>query len=96
MQIMIRFTVFAEFLACFRGLLAEFFLSIPRLILVFFSLKCFDLMSEASSDLEEAVSSADEILKKVELAICEELDADLNVRSNHAYCVITSIYLIHL
>lgn len=42
-------------------------------------------MSEASSDLEEMVGNADEILKKVELAICEELDTDLNVSSNHAY-----------
>ncbi|NXK25092.1 STK31 kinase, partial [Arenaria interpres] len=41
-------------------------------------LKCFDLMSEASSHLEEVVGNADEILKKVELAICEELDTDLN------------------
>ncbi|KFO84783.1 Serine/threonine-protein kinase 31, partial [Buceros rhinoceros silvestris] len=42
-------------------------------------LKCFDLMSEASSDLEEVVGSADEILRKVELALCEELDTNLNV-----------------
>lgn len=63
---------------------------------VFLSLKCFDLMSEASSDSEELVGNADEILKKVELAICEELDTDLNVSSNHAYCVMTSICFIHL
>ncbi|KAM9023804.1 serine/threonine-protein kinase 31 isoform 3-T3 [Ara ararauna] len=44
-------------------------------------LKCFDLMSEASSELEEMVGKADEILKKVELAICEELDADLNFKN---------------
>lgn len=36
-------------------------------------------MSEASSELEEVVGKADEILKKVELAVCEELNADLNV-----------------
>ncbi|NXX46295.1 STK31 kinase, partial [Tricholaema leucomelas] len=42
------------------------------------NLKCFDMMSEASSDLEEGIGNADEILKKVELAICEELDNDLN------------------
>lgn len=59
----------------------------------FFSLKCFDLMSEASSGLEEMVGNADEILKKVELAICEELNTDLNVSSNHAYCVMTSVFL---
>ncbi|NXU51577.1 STK31 kinase, partial [Turnix velox] len=41
------------------------------------TLKCFDLMSEASSDLEEVVGDADEILKKVELAICQELHTDL-------------------
>lgn len=51
-------------------------------------------MSEASSDLEKVIGNADEILQKVELAICEELDADLNVSYNHAYCVMTSIYLI--
>jgi len=54
-------------------------------------LKCFDLTSEASSVLEEVVGNADEILRKFELAICEELDTDLNVSSNHAYCVMTSI-----
>lgn len=53
-------------------------------------------MSEASSDLEEVVGNLDEILKKVELAICEELDTDLHVSSSHAYCVMTSIYFIHL
>ncbi|KAM6281320.1 serine/threonine-protein kinase 31 [Porphyrio hochstetteri] len=41
-------------------------------------LKCFDLKSEASSGLEEMVGNADEILKKVELAVCEELNTDLN------------------
>nr|XP_021154727.1 serine/threonine-protein kinase 31 isoform X2 [Columba livia] len=55
-------------------------------------LKCFDLMSEASSDLEEAVSSADEILKKVELAICEELDADLNEHDEAEKRIIMSAY----
>ncbi|NXS99540.1 STK31 kinase, partial [Jacana jacana] len=63
-------------LICVRGdtdtaleVLADWFNSI---------LKCFDLMSESSSDLEEVVGNADEILKKVELAICEELNTDLN------------------
>ncbi|KAK2512871.1 Stk31, partial [Columba guinea] len=55
-------------------------------------LKCFDLMSEASSDLEEAVSSADEILKKVELAICEELDTDLNEHDEAEKRIIMSAY----
>ncbi|NXN14065.1 STK31 kinase, partial [Indicator maculatus] len=41
-------------------------------------LKCFDMMSEASSDLEEVIGNADEILKQVELAICDELDNNLN------------------
>lgn len=61
-------------------MLANALLPIARLI-VFPSPspKCFDLMSEASSELDEVVGKADEILKKVELAICEELDADLNV-----------------
>lgn len=54
-------------------------------------MKCFDLTSESSSDLE-VVGNADEILKKVELAFCEELDTNLNVSSNHAYCVMNSIY----
>ncbi|KFV75390.1 Serine/threonine-protein kinase 31, partial [Dryobates pubescens] len=58
-------------------------------------LKCFDMMSEASSDLEEAIGNADELLKNVELAICEELDNDLNVSSNHTYCAMTSMYFTH-
>ncbi|NWQ72987.1 STK31 kinase, partial [Columbina picui] len=55
-------------------------------------LKCFDLMSEASSDLEEAVSNADEILEQVELAICEELDADLNEYDEAEKKIIMSAY----
>ncbi|NXP12637.1 STK31 kinase, partial [Thinocorus orbignyianus] len=69
-------TVKMKKLICVRGdtdtameILADWFNSI---------LKCFDLMSEASSDLEEVIGNADEILKKVKLAICEELDTDLN------------------
>lgn len=54
------------------------------------------MMSEASSDLEEGIGNADEILKKVELAICEELENDLNVSSNHSYCAITRLYFIRL
>ncbi|NXH74441.1 STK31 kinase, partial [Hydrobates tethys] len=55
-------------------------------------LKCFDLMSEASSDLEEVVGNADEILKKVELAICEELDTDLNEHDEAEKGIIVSAY----
>ncbi|XP_009947770.1 PREDICTED: serine/threonine-protein kinase 31 [Leptosomus discolor] len=55
-------------------------------------LKCFDLMSEASSDLEEVVGNADEILKKVELAICEELNANLNEHDEAEKEIITSAY----
>ncbi|NWX07342.1 STK31 kinase, partial [Caloenas nicobarica] len=55
-------------------------------------LKCFDLMSEASSDLEEAVSNADEILKKVELAICEELDTDLNEHDEAEKRIVMNAY----
>ncbi|NWS56735.1 STK31 kinase, partial [Chunga burmeisteri] len=55
-------------------------------------LKCFDLMSEASSDLEEVVGNADEVLKKVELAICEELDTDLNDHDEAEKGIIMSAY----
>ncbi|KAM6101198.1 serine/threonine-protein kinase 31 isoform 2-T2 [Theristicus caerulescens] len=56
------------------------------------TLKCFDLMSEASSDLEEVAGNADEILKKVELAICEELDTDLNEHDEAEKGIIMSAY----
>ncbi|NXT46736.1 STK31 kinase, partial [Pluvianellus socialis] len=55
-------------------------------------LKCFDLMSEASSDLGEVIGNADEILKKVELAICEELDTDLNEPDEEERRIIMSAY----
>ncbi|KAM6412696.1 serine/threonine-protein kinase 31 [Pluvialis apricaria] len=55
-------------------------------------LKCFDLMSEASSDLEEVIGNADEILKKVELAVCEELDTDLNEPDEAEKGIIMSAY----
>ncbi|KFV54805.1 Serine/threonine-protein kinase 31, partial [Gavia stellata] len=55
-------------------------------------LKCFDLMSEASSDLEKVFGNADEILKKVELAICEELDTDLNEHDEAEKGIIMSAY----
>lgn len=48
-------------------------------------------MSEASSDLEEVVGNLDEILKKVELAICEELDTDLHVSSSIFYTSLISV-----
>ncbi|KAM9646771.1 serine/threonine-protein kinase 31 isoform 1-T1 [Morphnus guianensis] len=54
--------------------------------------KCFDLMSEASSDLEEVVGNLDEILKKVELAICEELDTDLHEYDETEKGIIMSAY----
>ncbi|KFQ98249.1 Serine/threonine-protein kinase 31, partial [Nipponia nippon] len=56
------------------------------------TLKCFDLMSEASSDLEEVAGNADEILKKVELAICEELGTDLNEHDEAEKGIIMSAY----
>ncbi|XP_010575957.1 PREDICTED: serine/threonine-protein kinase 31 [Haliaeetus leucocephalus] len=54
--------------------------------------KGFDLMSEASSDLEEVVGNLDEILKKVELAICEELDTDLHEYDETEKGIIMSAY----
>ncbi|KFP01179.1 Serine/threonine-protein kinase 31, partial [Calypte anna] len=56
------------------------------------TLKCFDLMSESSSDLEEVVGSADEILQKVELAICEELDTDLKEHDEADKGIIMNVY----
>ncbi|KAM6314845.1 serine/threonine-protein kinase 31 [Aegotheles albertisi] len=56
------------------------------------ALKCFDLKSETSSDLEEVVGNMDEILKKVELAIGEELDADLKEHDEAEKGIITSAY----
>ncbi|XP_009573511.1 PREDICTED: serine/threonine-protein kinase 31, partial [Fulmarus glacialis] len=55
-------------------------------------LKYFDLVSEASSDLEEVVGNVDEILRKVELAICEELDTDLNEHDEAERGIIMSAY----
>ncbi|NXJ74701.1 STK31 kinase, partial [Trogon melanurus] len=52
----------------------------------------FDLMSEASSDLEEVVVKADEILEKVELAICEELATDINEHDEAEKRIIMSAY----
>ncbi|NXP72472.1 STK31 kinase, partial [Ramphastos sulfuratus] len=54
------------------------------------NLKCFDMMSEASADLEEMIGNADEILKKVELAVCEELNNDLNEQDEAAKRIIMS------
>ncbi|NXD83780.1 STK31 kinase, partial [Halcyon senegalensis] len=55
-------------------------------------LKCFDLMSEASSDLEEVVGNADEILRKADLAICEELNTDLEEHDEAEKGIITNAY----
>ncbi|NXL31280.1 STK31 kinase, partial [Glaucidium brasilianum] len=55
-------------------------------------LKCFDLMSEASSNSAEVVGSADEIFKKVKLAICEELNTDLNEHDEAEKGIIMSAY----
>ncbi|NXL66705.1 STK31 kinase, partial [Chordeiles acutipennis] len=56
------------------------------------TLKCFDLMSEASSDLEKVVGNVDELLKKAELAVCEELDIDLNEHEEAEKGIIASAY----
>ncbi|XP_009871650.1 PREDICTED: serine/threonine-protein kinase 31 [Apaloderma vittatum] len=56
------------------------------------TLMCFNLMSEASSDLEEVVVKADEILEKVELAICEELATDINEHDEAEKRIIRSAY----
>lgn len=97
-QILIRLPVVLTLcISCFFFfccLLANFLLSIARLTFPpppRLSLKCFDLMSEASSDLEEVVGNLDEILKKVELAICEELDTDLHVSSSIFYTSLISV-----
>ncbi|NXT44988.1 STK31 kinase, partial [Pelecanoides urinatrix] len=50
------------------------------------------LKVKASSDLEELVGNADEILRKVELAICEELDTDLNEHDEAEREIIMSAY----
>ncbi|KFO71133.1 Serine/threonine-protein kinase 31, partial [Cuculus canorus] len=54
--------------------------------------KCFDLMSEASLDLEEVVGNIDEILEKAKLAICEELDAVLSEPDEAVKGIIMSAY----
>ncbi|NWS66527.1 STK31 kinase, partial [Crotophaga sulcirostris] len=54
--------------------------------------KCFDLLAESSSDLEEMIGNVDDILKKAELAICEELDAGLNEHDEAAKGIIMSAY----
>lgn len=58
---------------------------------VFFSLKCFDLSSEASSDFEEVAVNVDEVLKEAELNICKELKTDLTVGSKHFCMFYTSL-----
>ncbi|NWH56499.1 STK31 kinase, partial [Geococcyx californianus] len=56
------------------------------------AVKCFDLMSEPSSDLEEMFGNVDEILKKAELAIGEELGHVLNERDEAAKEITMSAY----
>uniref|UniRef100_A0A8B9S5A6 Serine/threonine kinase 31 n=1 Tax=Apteryx owenii TaxID=8824 RepID=A0A8B9S5A6_APTOW len=53
-------------------------------------IKCFDLMSEASLNLEKVIDNVDEVLKKVELDICKELDTDLHDEADKQ--IITSAY----
>ncbi|NWR72554.1 STK31 kinase, partial [Centropus unirufus] len=56
------------------------------------AVKCFDLMSEVSSDLEEMADNVDEILKKAELAISEELCADFSECDKAVKGIIASAY----
>ncbi|XP_065608337.1 serine/threonine-protein kinase 31 [Cyrtonyx montezumae] len=55
-------------------------------------LKCFDLTSEVSSDLEEGPGNVDEALKDVELSICRELKTDLTEHSEKEKGIIRSTY----
>ncbi|OXB74563.1 UNVERIFIED_CONTAM: hypothetical protein H355_006433 [Colinus virginianus] len=55
-------------------------------------LKCFDLTSEVSSDLEEAPVNVDEALKDVELSICRELKTDLTEQDEKEKGIIRSAY----
>ncbi|NXW57365.1 STK31 kinase, partial [Eurystomus gularis] len=54
--------------------------------------KFFDLTSETSSDLEEVAGTVDEILKKVELAVCEELNTNLSGHGEAEKGIIRSVY----
>ncbi|NXG33992.1 STK31 kinase, partial [Dromaius novaehollandiae] len=55
-------------------------------------IKCFDLMSEASLNLEEVIGNVDEVLKKVELDICKELETDSAEHDEADEQIITSAY----
>ncbi|NXK53908.1 STK31 kinase, partial [Chauna torquata] len=55
-------------------------------------LKCFDLTSEACSDLEEMTGNIDEVLKEVELNICKELKTDLTEHDEAEKGIIMSAY----
>ncbi|NWX88082.1 STK31 kinase, partial [Nothoprocta pentlandii] len=54
--------------------------------------KCFDLMAEESLNIEEVVGNVDEVLKKVELDICKELETDLAEHDEADEKIITSAY----
>ncbi|XP_035175209.1 serine/threonine-protein kinase 31 [Oxyura jamaicensis] len=54
--------------------------------------KCFDLSSEASSDLEEVAVNVDEVLKNVEMSICKELKTDLTEHAEVEKGIIMSAY----
>ncbi|NXA52542.1 STK31 kinase, partial [Nothocercus julius] len=54
--------------------------------------KCFDLMAEESLNIEEVIGNVDEVLKKVELDICKELETDLAERDEADEKIITSAY----
>ncbi|XP_068791220.1 serine/threonine-protein kinase 31 isoform X2 [Struthio camelus] len=55
-------------------------------------IKCFDLMSEASLNLEEVIGNVDEFLKKVELDIRKELETDLAEHDEADEQIIRSAY----
>ncbi|XP_021243979.1 serine/threonine-protein kinase 31 isoform X2 [Numida meleagris] len=55
-------------------------------------LKCFDLTSEASSDLEKVPGNVDEALKEVEQSICKELKTDLTEHDEKEKGIIRSAY----
>ncbi|XP_025003196.2 serine/threonine-protein kinase 31 isoform X1 [Gallus gallus] len=55
-------------------------------------LKCFDLSSEAFSDIEEVPGNVDEALKEAELCICKELKTDLTEHDEKEKGIIKSAY----
>ncbi|NXD12360.1 STK31 kinase, partial [Nothocercus nigrocapillus] len=54
--------------------------------------KCFDLMAEESLNIEEVIGNVDEVLKKVELDICKELETDLAEHDEADEKIIASAY----